>query len=197
MFRQPLRKMTSKEKNTIISVLFALVLIFVFVIGYNSGKRQNAPVVVNDTIWNIDTIVHHVKDTFPWYVVKRDTVIFRDTVFKDVDTGAIVKDYLSIRYITQIWEDSLLFATNEIALTENNLLDSKFNYRIKRGSSVVYVTENKYSYSKYLYVGLQSDFKYGSISLFYGDRRALYGLGYNPFENRLSITGAVKIGQFK
>jgi hypothetical protein len=188
--------MTNKQLTAFLSVLIGLLLIFSFYIGYNSGKKNNEPISVHDTIWNIDTITHVVRDTFPWYIVKRDSIVYRDTVFKDVDTSEILKNYFAIKYLTQVWEDSLLLANQELAITENSILDSRFTYKIKRPQYTI-IEGNTYNYSRYLYLGLQSDLKYASVSLFWADRRMLVGAGYNPFEKRVSLTGAFKIGQFK
>lgn len=189
--------MSDKEKNTIIGILITIVIIFSFTVGYQTYPKWNTPDVVNDTIWKVDTVEHTIVDTFPWFVTKRDTVIYRDTVPADIDTSAIIKEYLSVRYYTRQWQDSSVIITVDDAVSENRLIDQSLRYEITRPQSIINVTENKYSYSRYLYAGLQTDMKTASVSLFYADKRALYGLGYDPFNKRINLTTGIKIGKFK
>jgi hypothetical protein len=189
--------MKNKTKNWIIAVLIGVVLIGIFFWGYGTGKRNNLPIVVNDTIWRVDTVEHRIVDTFPWYIVKRDSVIYRDTVFKDVDTSEILKDYFAIHYHSRTWEDSLLLVKSEDAITENYILDHQFTYKIKRPQSIVNVVDNKISYSSYIYAGVTGSKNSLFVGGFYADRRLIFGLGYDPFNKAASASFGLKIASFK
>ncbi len=184
--------MTNKEKNIIISILFGIVLIFAFQLGYRTYPKWNTPIVDCDTIWGVDTIM--IRDTFPYYVERLDTIIFRDTI-RITDTIKVLKDYTAIHYYQTEWNDTNLFVSNNIAISENKILDQVFNYKIK-WEPVVNVN---YSYTKYLYLSgtINTIPKYSSVGLFYASQKGLIGLGYSPFSGSVSLTGGFKIAKIK
>lgn len=189
--------MTDKQSNTIIAVLIVTVILFSFWIGYNTYPKWNEPVTVNDTVWTVDTVEHHIIDTFPYYIVKRDTIVFRDTVPADVDTAFILRNYFATHYYSRVWQDSSVVITIDDAISENRLIDQALKYEITRPQSIVNVVNNNYSYSRYLYAGVRADYKGAAISLYYADKRGLYGLGYNPFIKSIELTGGLRIAKFR
>ncbi len=189
--------MTAKDKNIIISILIGIVIIFSFIVGYNTFPKWNEVTPVHDTIWAVDTVEYRIVDTFPFFIVKRDTVVFRDTIPTIIDTSEIIKQYLAVRYYTREWRDSSVIITVDDAVSENRLIDQSLKYEITRPQSIVNVSQVNYSYSRYLYAGIRADYKGAGFGLFYADRRALYGLGYNPFNRNIELTAGLKIGKFK
>ncbi len=179
--------MSNKTQNTIIGVLITIVILFSFLIGYNTYPKWNTPITVNDTIFKVDTVEHTIVDTFPWFVVKRDTIIYRDTITREVDTAVILREYFATHYYSRTWQDSSVIITVDDAVSENKLIDQVLKYEITRPQSIVNVSQVNYSYSRYLYAGIRADYKGAGFGLFYADRRALYGLGYNPFNRNIEL----------
>jgi hypothetical protein len=191
---------TTKDKNIIISILLAIVILFAFILGYGSGKRNNIPVEVHDTIWTFDTVEHHIIDTFPFFIVKRDTIVFRDTIPADIDTSEIIKQYLAIHYYSREWRDSSVIITVDDAVSENRLIDQSLKYEITRPQSIVNVVNNNYSYSRYLYLGgsiTLPDAKYSNIGVYGAFSRTFFGVSYMPYQKGLMLTGGYRVLKLK
>jgi len=191
--------MTSKQKNWIVAVAVLIILGLFFYLGYKAWPKWNPTVTVSDTIYVHDTTYHNIVDSFPYYIVKRDTIIYFDTVFKDVDTAAILKDHFALHVYSRTWEDTLLKVNLRDTVTRNGFLHSDFSYNILRPQQVIYSVINNYSYSRYVYAGISlnmPDFKYSDLSLFYAFSEGYIGVGYLPLKNGLSIKGGLRIAKF-
>jgi hypothetical protein len=181
-------------------VLAAIVLLLAgaFIGGCSWHKKYRpCPEVFTHTVILHDTVIHHIKDTVPYYIVRRDSIVYRDTVFQDIDTAAILRNFYALHYYTRTWEDSLLFAKSEDAISQNEFVDNKFSYKILRPQSITYTTvDNSISYSKYLYAGVSipiKDIKYADLSLSYAFRRGFVGVGYSPMQNGFSLKTGLTI----
>ena len=192
--------MTSKDKNIIISILIGIVIVFSFIVGYNTFPKWNEVTPIHDTIWNIDTIEHHIVDTFPFFIVKRDTVVYRDTVPAEIDTSEIIKEYLSVRYYEREWRDTNIIVTINDAISENRLIDQSLKYEILRPQFITHSVVNSYSYSRYLYFGgsiTLPDAKYSNVGVYGAFSRAIFGVSYMPYQKGVMLTGGYRILKMK
>ena len=193
--------MTSKSNAWIVAVVVLILTAAIFYFGYAMrGVWNPAPVPIHDTIYKIDTIEHHIISEYPYYISETDTIIIRDTIPAIVDTAAILQLYYAFHVYERSWQDSSLKVTIRDVVSENKYFDSDFDYKILRAQEIINNTTINHSYSRYLYIGgsiTMPDAKYSSVGVFYASGKALFGLGYIPFEKGVSVSGAIKIGKFK
>lgn len=193
--------MTGKEKNIIIIVLSAIILAGVWFWGYYTYPRTHPPpVTVSDTVTVVDTVQHHIIDKIPYYIVKTDSVVLRDTIFMYVDTAVILRDYFAIHYYDRQWKDSLISVTLRDEITENKPFYSSFSYQIFRPQTVVNNTTSITSYAKYLYLGTAvnlSDINSVKFGVYGALPKSMFGIAYSPYMKSISVTAAFKIVKFK
>ena len=180
--------------------VFALILIGIFYFGYRIHARFNpCPEIKTDTVYVIDTVERTIVDRIPYYIQRTDSVIFRDTVFKNVDTLAILRDYFAIHYFTRIWEDSLLKVTIDDAVTENELIHNIFRYQILRPQQVIENILNMAPRTRTIYAGLDlpiAEPKYLEVEAIVAWPRLYFGAGYSPGMKSLTIKAGTKIFNF-
>lgn len=182
---------------------FMILLMLVFIKGCNHGKTLvKCPTITTNTVIKHDTIIHNIVDTFPYYIVGATKIEYRtDTVYKNIDTIAVVRDYFSTHITDNRFQDSLVQVDLKTYISENQLKHSVFKYKILRDQSVTYTTvDNSVNYSKYLYVGGSipvKDVKYTNFSLFYAFPAGLVAAGYNPYLKSIQVTGGFKLIKFK
>jgi len=180
-----------------IGVVFVLLLALSFIGGCQYHKRTiKPPVETTETITVYDTIDHYIIDQIPYYITKVDSIIKRDTVFREVDTLKILESYYAIHYYTRIWEDTLVKVTLEDAISENRSIDAKFSYKLLKPQTITHTTiDNSVHYSKYFSLGIDvpvKDFSYIEVEGFYHWSKGYLGLGYTPELNSLNVKlGAV------
>lgn len=188
--------MKDRTKNWIIAILFLIVLTGAAWFGYSRYPLLHPVSEIHDTIIIRDTIFHHIPDTVPWLVVKKDTVIIRDTVPADVDTSAILQAYYDFHVYTRTWNDSSLVVTLRDVISENRVFDSWFDYKITRPQTIINNTTVNYSYSRYIYLGgtiTYPDAEWSNMAVFFAFKQGLFGAGYIPYKKGFSLTGAIKI----
>jgi hypothetical protein len=145
-------------------------------------------------------VEHHIVTEYPFYIERIDTIIIRDTLPAIIDTAAILQKYFAYYTYSRSWNDSLLSVSLTDVITENKVMDSQFSYRILRPQEIINNTNISYSYSKYIYLGLQSnlfDLRYSSFSGFVAFPRLLVGGGYILYQKAPSLTIAWKVAKFK
>ena len=181
---------------TIGVVFVALVALSFFggVIYHKHTMKPLEAITITNTVY--DTVDHYITNQVPYYITRVDSIVIRDTVFKDVDTSAIVKDYFTVHYYTRVWEDSLLKVTLKDAIAENRSIDNTFTYKILRPQTITHTTiDNSVSYSKYFSIGVDvpiKDFSYIELEGFYHWSKGYLGLGYTPELKSLNVKlGAV------
>jgi hypothetical protein len=190
-------------KKYIWFLALAIVLVALsFIGGCQYHKKTFVPLMAShDTIVVYDTITHHIIDKIPYYIVKRDSVVIRDTIPAIVDTVAILADYYNFHYYTRTWEDSLLYAQAEDVITENKFLDNVFTYKIKRSQMIINnIVDNTITYNKYVYFGLDVPIKnvdYINLEALYAMPKMYLGVGYSPQLKSVSLKAGVKLLQFK
>ena len=193
-------------KNWLISIAIIIVLAASFFGGWKAHQKfRPCPVIESDTVYVYDTVTHQIRDTVPWYVIRKDTVIVNHNIPADVDTAAILVDYYSIHYYTRDWydinqSDTLIHIRLEDAIMENMPIDNNFSYRYYKPTQVINNVVNNVSYSRYLYAGISAplnDYKFAAGSVYFASDRLLLGVGYVPYYKSLSLTGGVKLVRFK
>jgi len=191
-----------KSTNTWITAIVVLILFAaIFYFGYvMRGVWNPLSVPIHDTIIKVDTITHHITSHYPYYIIKTDTIIIRDTLPAIIDTAAILRNYYAWHNYTRTWQDSLLSVSLTDVISENKVFDSDFSYKILRPQEIVNNTNISYTYTKYLYIGGNitiPDAKWSSLAVFFGSNKLLYGIGYIPYQKGVSGTIAFKVASFK
>ena len=168
--------------------------------GYKMYPTHHPCLTTSDTVYVYDTIEHTILDTVPYYVVELDTIVYRDTVFKDVDTTEILKDYYALHYYTRTWEDSLLTVTLRDEISENKLMSNIFAYKLLRPQVIVENVVNNYSYTRYLLAGFGmsvTEQMFPDVSVTFVSRSWYGGAEYNIRDKSFALKGGMVIGRFK
>ena len=175
--------MNNKLLNILFGFLIALFLLGGLFGGYKLYPRLNpCPEIASDTLYVYDTVPHYIPDTIPYYVVKHDSVVYHDTIFKDIDTAAILKDYYAEHHYYRTWKDSLLVVDLKDIISENRPIDNVFTYKILRPQTVIKNEYTSYSYSRYITAGMNfllKDLSYTGIEVNYISSKWQGGIGYN------------------
>jgi hypothetical protein len=182
------------------SIVVLILLIGFFCLGYRIHAKFNpCPEITTDTIYKVDTIERTIIDRIPYYIQRTDSVVYRDTVFKDVDTIAILTDYFAIHYFTQTWRDSLISASEEIAIAENSITDSRFTYKILRPQTVIQNIINEEARARSIYAGFSlpvAEPKYLELDAIVTYPRLYFGAGYSPGMKSITLKAGAKIFDF-
>lgn len=180
---------------------FFLLLGVFFLMGYIFySKVFKCPEYSPDTLYVYDTIIKEIPDTIPFYITKTDTVIYRDTVFKDVDTAEILKEYFALHVYERLWLDSLVKVTLHDTISQNKPQGNTFVYKILKPQVVNNNVTNVYNYLRYITGGVSvplKDIKYTNIELNYVTHRWYGGIGYDFGLNGFSIRGGMTIKKLK
>lgn len=190
-----------KQNTNLVLLLLLLALLGACYLGYTLyPKIHKAPELVADTVLITDTVVHYIPDTVPYYIVRRDTIIYRDTIPTIVDTAEILADYYAFHLYERTWQDSLIWATVRDGITENSIYDETFTYKILRPQTVI---NNSYtSYSRYITVGAgfpTKSIKHLNVNLeaTYVTSKFYVGIGYDAELNCPVIRGGATVFHFK
>ena len=186
-----------KTANYIVVGLVILALLGCMYFGYTMYPKINkCPDIIADTVIIKDTVSHTIPDTIPYYVIKYDSIVYHDTVFKDVDTVEILKDYYAEHYYTRYWNDTLIMVTQHDMLSENKFKESNFAYKLLKPVTVINnVTKNKY-YSKYITLGVDfplKDMKQIDVEIQLINKDWYLGVGYNNGIKGISIKGGATV----
>jgi len=188
-------------KNWIIAGLILCVLTGVWFWGYYTCKNRNPlPEAISDTVYIHDTIKHTITDRVPYYITRLDSVIIRDTVFREIDTAAILEDYFAVHYYLRTWQDSLIKVSIEDAVTENNFISNNFTYQFLRPQTLINNVTNITNFNKYLYIGgsvTLPDAKYSNVGVYGAFSRSFFGLSYMPYQKGVMFTGGFRIVKMK
>ena len=191
----------NKTKDYIVIGLVILALLGVGYFGFTLYPKFNpCPEQYIDTLYIYDTVEHHIIDTVPYYIVKTDTVIYRDTVFKDVDTAEILKNYFALHVYERLWLDSTLKVTLMDTISQNKPQGNTFVYKLLKPQVVNNNVTNVYNYSKYLTVGLSTilkDLTYTGVEVDYVTSQWYGGVGYNMGMKGITVRAGGTIKKFK
>lgn len=191
-------------KNPKIYIGIAIVLIILgltFFGGYRYYGHTHPITTVTDTITIVDTVTHTIiKDSIS-YVEKIDTLYWPgDTVFKDVDTAAILVDYYARYGYDRVYADSLISVDFYDIVSENKIVASTFlNYKILRPQTIITNTTTINNYSSYLNLSFKIDLavEYPEIRAQMIGKNISYGVGYMPKQNALTINFGYNILKLK
>jgi hypothetical protein len=180
-----------------------LALLGIGYLGYTLYPKYNkCPDIASDTILIKDTVIHYIPDSIPYYIVQYDSIVYHDTVFKNVDTAEILKDYFATHFYTRNWTDSLLTVTLKDQISRNSFGNNVFSYKILRDQQVINNVINNVSYSRYITFGVDVPFKQVehmnlNIDVLYVTNRYYLGIGYNSELNCPTIKGGIPVFRFK
>jgi hypothetical protein len=196
-------------RNIIIGIVLIVIIgFFSFVGGCQYNKKNNKPIIVTDTVTIYDTILHHIVDTFPYYIQGKDSLIY-DTIPRVVDTAFILKNHFAIHKYEREWKDSLLQVTLTDYISENKPVHNNFNYKILRPQTIVNTTvDNSTTFNSYVYFGASlplfpykanniSNVSYISLNGLYAFPNGYIELTYQPYTKLVTVGYGVKILKFR
>jgi hypothetical protein len=193
----------SKPVAYIVVIAMFILIVGSFIFGYQYRKNHFVcdDNIQYDTTYVYDTVIHEITQYYPYYVEKIDTILYPDSIFINVDTAEILKDYFAIKVHNRIWVDSLLNVWIKDSISQNKIIGHKFEYKILRPQEIVTVIEdNSVHYDKYLNVSLTAPIKYPEytgINLSYIYNKASFGVGYIPKHNSFSLSAGMNIYKFR
>lgn len=197
-------------KNLISDLLVLLILAGAFFGGYKYYAFRNpCAEVQTDTLYIYDTI-REIQDTVPWYIVKKDSIKYRDKHWMDsviaanrVDTSAILADYYAMHYYTRQWydQDSTIKVTSEDAISENRFIDNVFRFQLLKPQTIINnVVNSPPVYSRYVTGGFDipiKGMKGVEVEATYTTSRYYLGASANPWEKYYGIRTGVTLWKFK
>ena len=149
-----------------------------------------------------DTITDSITSYVPKYYTK--IILKTDTVYKDIDTAAILTDYFSTYvYSDTVKKDSLTIIIND-SVSENKIQFRNIQYTMLYRTILTETTVEKILNNREFYVGVglignANNFSYiGPEVLLRTTKRQAYGLGIgvnNNFEPTVGVKMYWKIGK--
>lgn len=203
--------MTSSTKNWIIVGMALIILAGTWFWGYTRYPVWHPLPEQKDSIVYVhDTITHVIVDSFPFYVIKKDSVMYRDPVWMDsviqaakIDTqemATIFREYYAFHAYKRDWADSLVSITVMDTITQNRPEENYFTYKLLKPTSIIDNTKTEINYSKYMYLGGSvsiPDSKYSSVGVYSAFPRTLFGVSYMPWQKGVMGTVGFKIIKIK
>jgi len=176
-----LKKIFGNISNLVIAILILLLIL------KTCSKPFEKPITTTTikTITKWDTI----KTSIPIYVPKHSVKIIylpdTDTVWRDIDTAAILKDYFATYVYFDTIENDSVSITIQDSITKNKIKNRKLDYWIKYPTVTITITKNNVIFinNRELYAGLGVGFTLNQLNHVSGDltfktkKRALYNLG--------------------
>jgi hypothetical protein len=169
-------------KNISNQIILLLILIIIFL---KTCSKQDKPQTKTITTTTIETKWDTVKTSIPIYIPKYHTKIVNkyDTLWKDVDTSYILKDYFSLYvYFDTINKDSLTLVIND-TITQNKIKNRKIDYKILYPTKTITIHTKEYINNRELYLGLGLGATINEISyingglLFKTKKKNIYNIG--------------------
>jgi hypothetical protein len=148
-----------------------------------------------DTTYIYDTLLYEMYDTIPVpvQVVENltyefyDTITIYDTIPIAEDTTDIIKDYYRLRIYNEVFaDDNLEFHLFE-QVGANRVLKRSTSYRILRPDKIIT------KHHQYLYGGVSLYPNGASVNLLYSNQRFIGGLGYDPMNKGIFVTGGLHL----
>ena len=203
--------MTSGTKNWIIAGMALIILTGIFFLGYSRFPVWNPQPAGSDSIVYVyDTFDHHIIDTFPFYIIKKDSIKYRDPVWMDsviqaskIDTTEInkfLRDYFAEHFYNRKWNDTLISINMGDIVTENQIVKSDITYKLLKPISIIDNTSTVINYSKYIYLGGSitiPNAEYSSLGVYGAFPKSLFGVSYIPYHPGVMVTAGIKIIKLK
>lgn len=200
-----------KLKIYIIAGAIVLTSILGFIGGYRTYPHINpCPTITSDTIFVRDTVWYNIHDTITNTIVERDTISVPVEIPSEVDTAAILKDYLSVyRYL---WEkqDSNISLKLYTTITKNKPINYDLSYKwLKPQQVIVNNIDNTITYNRYLYVGATlpvysfkdsvsiATINHIGLDAIYAFPKGYIGAEWKPYYNIISAKVGFKLFTFK
>jgi hypothetical protein len=163
-------------------------------------------VTVYDTLYVHDSVLIHVHDSVftPYKEIDsvpypvRIEVIKYDTIWRNLDTFGVVRDYYTKRYYTDTVRDDDIYINIQEQVYMNSIASRDVNYKILRPQEVHVsqsVKRNLLSTGAVVYGNGQGAGFAPMIT--YSNPRWTGGLGYDPFNKAFLIQSTFKIYEFK
>jgi len=179
-----------------------LLVLSAFIAGYIIRPIiKPCPQIASDTVKIVDTNYYSLPpDTL---YLPSDTIYTPGdsiTVLQNVDTAAILKDYLT-RYRYPITKtDTNITITGVIDVYRNKLVYDSLAYKWHRPTTII---NNKapdvYNYYRYLSVGLDIPVKqvgFTEVDIFFHSKSGYLGLGYTPGLSTINLKAGFNIIKF-
>jgi len=201
--------------STIKLIIGGIIVVILLTIGgfvsWNLHERfKPCPTITTDTIIVQDPYWHHIADSLAglppkevWKWHPKDTLyVPGDTITREVDTAAILKDHFSIyEYNWKNKNTDTLAVDLTTTVTENKPIkyDLKYKFNIPF-TTVINNVDNSTNYTKYFYLGLNvpiKDVKYLDLEALYAFPKGYLGIGYGPELNSVTAKAGVTIFKFK
>lgn len=203
--------MKSSTKNWIMLGMAVVILTGIFFLGYSRYPVWNPQAISDpDTVLIHDTVPHVIVDSFPYYVVRKDSVLYRDPVWMDsviqaakIDTtemAVVFREYYGIHIYERKWADSLISIIVNDTITQNRPENNNFKYTFLKPISIIDNTKTEINYSKYIYLGGSvsiPDSKFSNFGTYIALPRSFYGLSYMPWQKGVMATAGFKIIKLK
>lgn len=205
--------MTSSTKNWIMVGMAVVILTGIFFLGYSRYPVWN-PVAIShpDTVLIHDTVPHVIVDSFPYYVIKKDSVKYRDPIWMDsviqaakidtVEMATIFREYYAFHPYDRIWTDpdSLIKIILNDTITQNRPENNNFTFKLLKPLVIIDNTKTEINYSKYTYLGGSvsiPDSKFSSVGVYGAFPRVFTGISYMPWQKGFQVTAGFKIIKIK
>ena len=142
-----------KNIQTLLIVVLVVIILLLRSCGGGSGHTSQIqdPIILTDTVTLYDTIIESTINYVPQYKIQYQSKV--DTVFGEVDTLAILKDYYAkYVYTDTLYIDTLGYAVINDTITRNSILSRNIKTNIVVPTSTV--TNTIYINERELYWGL-------------------------------------------
>jgi hypothetical protein len=190
--------------------IFLIIFFFTFIFGCNHGKKLCKQDIVTNTVIIHDSVIHNIVDSFPYYIHGETKIIYEtDTIYKNIDTIAVVRDYFSTHITDNRFQDSLIQVDLKTYISQNELKHSVFNYKILRPQEITYTNvDNSVNFDRYVYFGASlpiypakangiSNINYIGLNGIYAFPKGYAEIMYQPYTKTFSIGTGIKILKFK
>lgn len=198
------------KNNLIVAGGLLLFLLTVgFIGGWNAYKTfKPCPTITVDTVKVEDPYWHHIADSLaglpPKEKIKwlpQDTLFIPgDTMFKDVDTLAILRDYYSVYQYEWNKNNDTLNINLLTTVTKNQPISYKLNYKFNIPFTTVENNiDNSVTYGKYIYLGIDvpiKNFNYIEVEALYAFPKGYIGVGYEPEIKSFSAKAGITLFKF-
>ena len=190
------------NKIIVYFAFFALFLAFSYISGCVHGRKTKVcPTITQSVIIKHDTVTRTIKDSYPEYITRTDTIIFTQLFPQEVDTAFILKDYFATHVYNRFWQDSLLRVDLTDYITQNKSIKNIFKYNILRPSQIITNTiDNSVTYNSYLTLGFGlpiKDITYINLNANYNWSKGYLGVQYMPKIKSFGVNLGATLFKFK
>ena len=139
-----------KNLKNLLIVLLIVIILLLRQCGGKSIPGKDRIITKIKTVVEIDTITVFVPNYIPkWH----DRIIPGDTVYKDIDTSAILEDYFAIYYYSDTIEDDSVKIIINDSISTNKIANRNLQYEILYPVKTIAITEEHYLNKREFYVG--------------------------------------------